>query len=277
MTKLRAFALAAIAILLAGIAYAAHSDLNPSITYILKSEGGYTNDPRDPGGPTNFGITIYDVRLYVKKNATAADVRALTKDQAIKIYESKYWDALDGDALPAGMDYTAVDYGVTSGIARSGRVLRKVLGLPTEDWHITDDVMAALKKRALTAVIRQVNDERSAFLHRLSTCDRFCGGWDRRVASVKAISLKMAGTPADADLIGWKTPVDNAFVRYVPTEPQPGPGKAIASPMEQHEEQESAEPPEAAKPVVMSKKKTIRAKPEPQGWFARTFGHEAPQ
>ncbi len=228
MTKLRALLFAVVAVLVSGVVLAIHVDLNPSITNILKSEGGYTNDRLDPGGPTNFGITIFDVRLYVKKDATAADVKALTKDQAIAIYGSKYWDALSGDALPAGLDYTVVDYGVNSGVARSGRVLRKVLGLPTEDWHVTNGVLEALNKRAITAVIRQVNDERSAFLHRLATCPRFCGGWDKRVASVKAISLKMAGTPAIADAVGLQVPADNAFVRYVPTTPQPGPGKSVA-------------------------------------------------
>ena len=44
---------------------------------LLAHEGGYTNHPADPGGPTNFGITIFDYRKYVKPNATAADVRAM--------------------------------------------------------------------------------------------------------------------------------------------------------------------------------------------------------
>lgn len=207
-------------------AFAIHSDAARSIAYVLQSEGGYTNDPEDPGGPTNFGITIYDTRLYVKRDATAADVRALTKAQAVEIYEKKYWDALDADELPAGLDYTVVDYGVNSGVARSGRVLRHVLGLDTANWHVTQEVLDALKHRALTAVIRQVNDERSAFLHRLRTCPRFCPGWNKRVASVKAISLNMAGQPAVANVIGWKTPVNNMFVRYVPLAPQLGAGKA---------------------------------------------------
>lgn len=219
-----------LALLLAASAvFAVHSDAARSIANILQSEGGYTNDPEDPGGPTNWGITIYDTRLYVKKDATAADVKALTKAQAVGIYESKYWDALDADELPAGLDYTEADYGVNSGVARAGHVLRQVLGLPTNDWHVTPAVLAALKARAITAVIRRVNDERSAFLHRLPTCARFCGGWDKRVASVKAISLNMAGTPAPETAIakaeGWSEPFQNMFVRYVPLSPQSGPGK----------------------------------------------------
>ena len=49
---------------------------------LLAHEGGYTNHPSDPGGPTNFGITIHDYRRYVKPNATAADVRVMKVDEA---------------------------------------------------------------------------------------------------------------------------------------------------------------------------------------------------
>jgi len=227
MSKLHRLALLVLlALALASIvALGVHSDAARSIANILQSEGGYTDDPEDPGGPTNWGITIYDTRLYVKPGATAAEVKALTKAQAVTIYEQKYWDALDCDLLPAGLDYTEVDYGVNSGVARAGRVLRAVLGLPTQDWHVTPEVLTALKHRALTAIIRQVNDERLAFLHRLSTWPRFGGGWGKRVASVKAISLNMAGTPAPETTLFGAAGFENMFVRYVPLVPQPGAGK----------------------------------------------------
>jgi lysozyme family protein len=56
-------------------------------------ERGYTNHSADPGGPTNFGITIADYRKYVKPGATAADVRAMKVENAKEIYGAKYWDA----------------------------------------------------------------------------------------------------------------------------------------------------------------------------------------
>ena len=59
---------------------------------LLAHEGGYTNDARDPGGPTNFGITIFDYRKYIKPDAAAADVRAMSIEQAKRIYRARYWD-----------------------------------------------------------------------------------------------------------------------------------------------------------------------------------------
>src|SRR5215467_1516638 len=108
---------------------------------LLAHEGGYTNHPSDPGGPTNFGITIHDYRKYVKPNATATDVRAMKLDDAKRIYRQKYWDAQRCDELPAGIDYAMFDYGVNSGIGRSGKVLRRVLQLPDSSSIVTDAVI----------------------------------------------------------------------------------------------------------------------------------------
>jgi lysozyme family protein len=159
---------------------------------VLLSEGGYTNDPRDPGGPTNWGITLVDARLHWKPDATADDVRAMPRSVAEEIYKTKYWDALDGDELPAGVDYTVFDYGVNSGIGRSGKVLRAVLGLPTADWRVDASVIAALARIEHVRVVDAINAERLAFLERLPTWDHFGPGWGRRVAAVKAYSDHLA-------------------------------------------------------------------------------------
>ena len=117
-----------------------------ALARLLVHEGGYTNHPADPGGPTNFGITISDYRKYVKPDATAADVRAMKVDEAKAIYRAKYWDAQRCDELPAGVDYAVFDYGVNSGIGRSGKVLRRVLGLSDDGLaHVSDAVIAAAR------------------------------------------------------------------------------------------------------------------------------------
>lgn len=192
--------------------------------HVLASEGGYTNDPKDPGGPTNWGITIYDARLYWKRDAGAADVKAMPRAVAEDIYRKKYWDALDCDALPAGLDYTVFDYGVNSGIARSGKVLRQCMGLPATDWHVTPDVIAALAKRDMPALIKEVNAQRLHFLQGLSTWPHFGKGWGARVASVEAISLHMAATGSIAPL---SAPLPAAIVPHTATADAPS-AKGVA-------------------------------------------------
>src|SRR5712691_4793819 len=171
----------------------AASSYDEALSRLLVHEGGYSNHPSDPGGPTNWGITIHDARAYWKKDATASDVRAMPLDVAKEIYRSKYWRAMRCDDLPAGVDYAVFDYGVNSGIGRAGKVLRRTLDLaiarhqgveerpssramdgrsstPFSDTaSITDDVIAAAKRHNAKALIGAICDERLAFLQGLRT------------------------------------------------------------------------------------------------------------
>lgn len=165
-----------------------------SLRRLLASEGGYSNHPSDPGGPTNFGITIADYRKYVKPNAIAADVRAMRVDEAKRIYRAKYWDAQKCDSLPAGVDYAVFDYGVNSGIGRSGKVLRRVMGMDDSTSVVTSAVIDAARSRDPVKLVNAICDERIRFLQRLSTWKTFGGGWGPRVASVRAVGTRMATT-----------------------------------------------------------------------------------
>ena len=167
------------------------SSYDEALRRLLAHEGGYTNHPSDPGGPTNFGITIHDYRKYLKPNATAADIRAMKLDQAKAIYRSKYWNAQRCDDLPAGVDYSIFDYGVNSGIGRSGKVLRRVVGLPDNTSAVTDQVLETVAKRNPQALVTAINDERLRFLKNLKTWPVFGAGWGRRVAEVRAFSLRL--------------------------------------------------------------------------------------
>ncbi len=163
-----------------------------ALARVLAHEGGYTNHPADPGGPTNFGITIHDYRKYVKPDATADDVRRMKVDEAKSIYRAKYWDAQRCDELPAGVDYAVIDYGVNSGIARSKKVLQRVIGVAA-DGVLGPQTMRAVMSADSKIVIVAICDERLRFLKALRTWPVFGKGWQRRVIEVRAMSLAMAG------------------------------------------------------------------------------------
>jgi lysozyme family protein len=174
----------------------AASSYDAALARLLAHEGGYTNDRADPGGPTNFGITIYDYRKYVKPNATAADVKAMRVEEAKAIYRSKYWDVQRCDELPAGVDDAVFDYGVNSGIGRSGKVLRRCLKLPDNSSAVTDAVIAAARAADGKTLIVAICDERLRFLKSLRIWPVFGRGWGRRVAEVQAFALQLAAGAA---------------------------------------------------------------------------------
>jgi lysozyme family protein len=159
---------------------------------VFADEGGYCNDAGDPGGPTKYGITIIDYRKYCKPDATANDVRNMTVDEAKRIYAQRYWAVTRGDAEPDGVDYAAFDYGVNSGVGRAGKVLRKLCDLPTNDWRVTPDVLAAVAKRDPKVLADAMWDERLRFLQSLGTWHLFGAGWGSRVRRGKAASRSMA-------------------------------------------------------------------------------------
>lgn len=167
---------------------------------ILADEGGYSNDAGDPGGPTRYGITIFDVRKYLKAGATAEDVKAISVSDAMLIYRKHYAAPSRYDDLPAGLDYTVLDYGINSGVGRSGKVLRRLVGLPTDTNVINDEVLRAVAKRDAKSIIVAMNEERLQFLQSLKIWPTFGKGWGRRVAGVKAASLQMFGIGVDQPL-----------------------------------------------------------------------------
>lgn len=151
------------------------NNFNDCLTRLLKDEGGYTNDPRDPGGPTNFGITLTDYRKYINKAGTASDVKNMSVNDAKTIYKSKYWDALGCDSLSGGVDYSCFDYGVNSGLGRPRKLLQR------------------FKSLSGVSLIDAINNERMTFLRGLNTYSTFGKGWSRRVEGVRAYSKVLAG------------------------------------------------------------------------------------
>jgi len=170
------------------------SSYDAALARVLAHEGGYSDHPDDPGGPTKFGITIADYRRYVKPDAGAADVKAMTVDEAKAIYRARYWDVLACDGLPAGLDYAVFDYGVNSGVARAAKALQRLVGVAA-DGRIGPVTLAAAARRDAATLVAALCDERLAFLKSLKTWPVFGKGWSRRVAEVRAAALAMAEAP----------------------------------------------------------------------------------
>jgi lysozyme family protein len=183
-----------------------------AIRRLLASEGGYVNHPSDPGGPTNFGITIADYRRNMKPDATAADVRAMKVEEAKAIYREKYWHAMRCDDLPDGVDYCVFDYAVNSGTGRVPKVLQRVLAIGVTG-RMDDTTLAAARNREARALIQSICDERLRFLQGLKTWPVFGKGWSKRVGEVRVAALALA------DKSGGRAPLRDA-----PSTPAPGKG-----------------------------------------------------
>jgi lysozyme family protein len=79
------------------------ADFGKAVETILEHEGGakFTDNPHDKGGPTKYGITHYTLGEWRKlgRAATAGEVKALTKPEAVAIYRARYWDVCRCEAI----------------------------------------------------------------------------------------------------------------------------------------------------------------------------------
>src|SRR5260370_30503314 len=155
---------------------------------VFEDEGGYSNDPGDPGGPTKYGITIHDVRLYLNSHATAQDEKGLTKEQAQEIYDKHYATPLHYNDLPAGVDYAILDYGINSGIGRAARVLQRIVGAH-QDGSIGEETLKDAAQMDPVKLINSIYAERLRFLRGLRTWGIFGKGWGRRCREGKVLAL----------------------------------------------------------------------------------------
>jgi lysozyme family protein len=98
---------------------------------IVRREGGYVNDPDDPGGATNFGVTIHTMRrlgldLDGDGQIDPNDVRALSREQAVEIYVKHYFEAPGIHRLPAPLHASVFDMQVNAG-GNAIRILQRLM------------------------------------------------------------------------------------------------------------------------------------------------------
>lgn len=98
---------------------------------IIRREGGYVNDPDDPGGATKYGVTIHTMRrlgldLDGDGDVDTNDVKRLTEDQASDIYEEHYFNRPGIARLPEPLQATVYDMQVNAG-ANAIKILQRLL------------------------------------------------------------------------------------------------------------------------------------------------------
>jgi lysozyme family protein len=167
-------------------------NFDQALAAVLKSEGGFVNNPKDPGGMTNLGVTIKTWESFVGRNVTEKEMRNLTPEMVGKMYQQKYWNAVKADDLPEGVDYLAFDFAVNAGPGRAAKLLQQAVGV-TADGAIGPATLKAVAAMQPADLIEKYSAAKESFYRSLPTFETFGKGWLRRVAEVKTISEGMIG------------------------------------------------------------------------------------
>ncbi len=164
-----------------------------SLKLVLKFEGGYSDNPRDPGGATNLGITQATLANFRDRSVTKADVKALQPDEVAKIYKKNYWNDVACDQLPAGIDLCMFDLAVNSGAQRAIKILQAALGIKI-NGILTAHTFEATLQADPHHLISAICQRRLSFLQRLSIFTTFGRGWKTRIAELEGEAKKLAGS-----------------------------------------------------------------------------------
>jgi lysozyme family protein len=160
---------------------------------ILAAEGGFVDDPEDPGGATNRGITMHQLSAWLGRPCTDDDVKALDEKTTREIYRTIYWNGARCDDLPVGLALEVFDLAVNAGVPRAVKVLQCCLGFAPadQDGAIGPKTLAAAQARPTAALISDYADARRKFYRGLSKFPRFGNGWIKRANLIESLALGM--------------------------------------------------------------------------------------
>lgn len=145
-----------------------------AFTRLLGHEGQYSNDPKDPGGETNWGIS--------KRSYPSVDIKNLSRWAAEDIYRRDFWNKIQADKLPGGLAFQLFDFAVNSGIETAVRYLQRAIGV-ADDGHWGPVSQARLEKFSESDLIMLVLAARLDFMTRLVNWPSASKGWARRIAA----------------------------------------------------------------------------------------------
>lgn len=149
-----------------------------ALDLVLANEGGYVNDPHDPGGETNYGIS--------KRAYQNVDIKNMTREQASEIYRFDYWLRCKCDVLPDALSVAVMDYAVNSGIRKAIKDLQAVLGVKV-DGIIGNQTIGAANRMPQRKVLTDYLDKRLNYLMSLKSWSRYGNGWGKRVKRVREL------------------------------------------------------------------------------------------
>lgn len=150
------------------------------VEIVLKHEGGYVNDPNDPGGETRFGISK---RAYPEEN-----ILNLTIEGAKAIYSRDYWHVMCCNDLPPMIRLIVFDCAVNQGTDFAAKNLQNIVGA-SQDGHIGPRTLEAISKKVPKDVFKEFAKKRMQHYASLKTFSVFGKGWSLRLFDIVLRSI----------------------------------------------------------------------------------------
>jgi lysozyme family protein len=164
-------------------------NFNKSFALLIKSEGGFVQDPHDSGGATNLGVTIATWKAYVNRPVSVQEIKDLTPVMVKPLYKQNYWNPSGCDILPSGVDYVVFDFAVNAGVKRAIKCLQKAVGADA-DGVLGSITQALIRQSNPMDVVEHFTEEKIAFYKSLNN-PYFEKGWLARADTVESNAEQM--------------------------------------------------------------------------------------
>ncbi len=183
---------------------ATNAEFERALSHVLEMEGGWTDDPYDPGGPTNFGITLATYARDKGVELTAdnfselkAELKSTPQSTVRRIYRERYWLLAACPQMPPALAFFHFDAAVNQGVTGAARLLQEATGAEI-DGEIGPETLGKAAARPMPETLALYADARRRHYRSLPTFWRFGRGWlarvDRTLAAARAIA-SATGSP----------------------------------------------------------------------------------
>lgn len=196
-----------------------------ALRHVLALEGGWSNHRKDPGGPTNMGVTLATyaahrgVRLTTLNRAgLSRALRQIDDDTVRAIYRARYWLKASCDTLAPAIALMHFDCAVNQGVARARRFLQTTLDVEA-DGKIGPETLAAAAAADPARVIERYAELRRQHYRSLAGFRHFGRGWLRRVERTLAAARALIKSTASHDSNQETTMPDSAAKATEPSMP----------------------------------------------------------
>lgn len=165
-----------------------------ALRHVLEMEGGFSDDPHDPGGPTNKGVTLEVYARWIgervspeSRSRLVARLKRIPDAMVREIYRTRYWDPADCARMPAPLALMHFDAAVNHGVSGSIRILQEAVGAKI-DGEIGPQTRGKIAVAQLVEALTKYAEIRRDRYRALKHFWRFGRGWMRRVDATLARS-----------------------------------------------------------------------------------------
>lgn len=170
-----------------------------ALTHVLEMEGGFDNDPYDPGGATNRGITLATYAAWKGQALNAATspgllaaLKTIAPEEVRDIYLKRYWRTAGCAQLQPALALMQFDTGVNHGPGTAIRILQQVVGTDV-DGEIGPQTLAAIAAMPMMKILDAYAANRRERYRAMPHFWRFGRGWLARVDKTLALARAIAG------------------------------------------------------------------------------------